>query len=53
MCDAIGHPVQRLVRVRIGPLRDPNLGPGAWRELTTSEVKSLIESVAASGAQLR
>jgi 23S rRNA pseudouridine2605 synthase len=53
MCEAVGHPVQRLVRVRIGPLRDPGLGPGEWRELTTSEVKSLSESVAVTGSQLR
>lgn len=53
MCEAVGHPVQRLVRVRIGPLRDPSLGPGEWRELTTSEVKTLSESVAATGSQLR
>ena len=53
MCEAIGHPVQRLVRVRIGPLRDPALGPGEWRELTASEVKALIENVAAARPQLR
>jgi 23S rRNA pseudouridine2605 synthase len=53
MCEAIGHPVQRLVRVRIGPLRDPALAPGAWRELTAGEVKTLIESVAATSPQLR
>jgi 23S rRNA pseudouridine2605 synthase len=53
MCEAIGHPVQRLVRVRIGTLRDAALGPGEWRELTTGEVKTLIESVGAAGSQLR
>ncbi len=53
MCEAIGHPVQRLVRVRIGPLRDPALAPGEWRELTAGEVKTLIESVAAASPQLR
>jgi 23S rRNA pseudouridine2605 synthase len=53
MCDAIGHPVLRLVRVRVGPLRDPKLTPGAWRALTTAEVKRLIESVAEHGPQLR
>jgi 16S rRNA U516 pseudouridylate synthase RsuA-like enzyme len=26
MCEAVGNPVKRLVRVRIGPLRDA-LGP--------------------------
>lgn len=53
MCEAIGHPVQRLVRVRLGPLRDAKLSPGEWRELTAGEVKALVESVADSGAQLR
>jgi 23S rRNA pseudouridine2605 synthase len=53
MCEAVGHPVQRLVRVRIGTLRDAALGPGEWRELTTGEVKTLIESVGSSGSQLR
>jgi 23S rRNA pseudouridine2605 synthase len=41
MCDAVGHPVIRLVRTRIGPLRDPDLAPGAWRALTTDEVRAL------------
>jgi 23S rRNA pseudouridine2605 synthase len=52
MCEAIGHPVQRLVRVRIGTLRDTSLHPGEWRELDASELKSLVESVVA-GSQLR
>ena len=41
MCDVVGHPVTRLVRVRIGPLSDRSLPPGAWRPLTTAEVRSL------------
>ena len=41
MCDAIGHPVLRLVRTRIGPLRDPDLAPGAWRRLAPEEVRGL------------
>lgn len=41
MCEAVGHPVRRLVRTRIGPLRDQRLPPGAWRELTTAEVRAL------------
>jgi 23S rRNA pseudouridine2605 synthase len=53
MCEAIGHPVLRLVRVRIGTLRDATLGPGEWRALTAGEIKKLIESVAATGSQLR
>jgi 23S rRNA pseudouridine2605 synthase len=41
MCDAVGHPVVRLVRTRIGPLRDTGLAPGRWRELSGTEVRSL------------
>ena len=39
--EAVGHPVQRLVRTRIGPLTDRKLKPRAWRELTTEEVRAL------------
>jgi 23S rRNA pseudouridine2605 synthase len=46
MCEAIGHPVRRLVRVRIGPLTDRRLQPGAWRELTSDELRSLEQAVA-------
>ena len=45
MCDAVGHPVVRLVRTRIGPLRDTELGPGEWRELTLDEVRALERAV--------
>jgi 23S rRNA pseudouridine2605 synthase len=48
MCEAVGHPVQRLVRTRIGPLADRSLRPGSWRELTAPERKALIEAVATS-----
>jgi 23S rRNA pseudouridine2605 synthase len=37
----LGHPVQRLIRVRIGPLRLGNLKPGEWRELSAAEVQAL------------
>jgi 23S rRNA pseudouridine2605 synthase len=47
MCEAVGHPVTRLVRTRIGPLADRQLPPGAWRELTMGELRSLER--AASG----
>ena len=49
MCDAIGHPVRRLVRTRIGPLSDRSLRPGQWRELTAAERRSLVETVAVVG----
>jgi 23S rRNA pseudouridine2605 synthase len=41
MCDAIGHPVAELRRVAIGPIRDPRLRIGEWRELTAQEVERL------------
>ena len=41
MCEALGHPVRRLVRTRIGPLADPSLSPGSWRPLTPTEVRNL------------
>lgn len=53
MCDALGHRVTRLVRVRIGPLRDTSLAPGAWRHLTGAEVRALSSAVtAAPGSDL-
>ena len=48
MCDAVGHPVRRLVRTRIGPISDRRLAPGAWRALRPPEVQALY--AAASGA---
>jgi 23S rRNA pseudouridine2605 synthase len=41
MCDAIGHPVRALRRVRIGPIADKNLRVGTYRELTAEEVRHL------------
>ena len=46
MCDAIGHPITRLRRVAIGPIRDSRLKPGQWRELTPDEVRRLREAAA-------
>ena len=45
MCDTIGHPVERLRRVAIGPLRDARLKPGQWRDLTVEEVARLRGAV--------
>src|SRR4051812_10332330 len=41
MFQAVGHPVSKLRRVAIGPLSDPRLTPGDYRELTPKEVKML------------
>ncbi len=45
MCSAVGHDVTRLVRTRIGPLQDATLAPGAFRQLSISEVRKLMEAV--------
>lgn len=45
MCDAIGHPVKRLVRTRIGPLVDPQLEPGTYRLLDADELLDLQRAV--------
>ena len=41
MCEAVGHPVTRLVRTRIGPLVDRRLRPGEWRPLSAVEIREL------------
>jgi len=46
MCEAIGHPVDQLRRVAIGPLRDPRLKPGRWRDLDDDEVRRLKKAAA-------
>ena len=48
MCEAVGHPVSRLVRVRIGPIADRGLEPGEWRELSLDEVRALGKRPSAS-----
>lgn len=47
MCEAVGLGVERLVRTRIGPLSDGRLAPGAWRELTSDEVRALATTAPA------
>ena len=41
MFETVGHPVMRLKRVRIGPIEDPHLPPGHWRELSPREIEQL------------
>jgi pseudouridine synthase len=41
MLDALGFPVARLVRVRVGPVRLGSLAPGSLRALTAEEVAGL------------
>jgi 23S rRNA pseudouridine2605 synthase len=41
MCAAVGHPVQRLIRVRMGTIELGNLPPGGYRPLSAKEVRRL------------
>jgi 23S rRNA pseudouridine2457 synthase len=42
MTAAVGHPTLRLIRMRIGNIKVPDLLPGAWRELTSGERKLVM-----------
>jgi 23S rRNA pseudouridine2605 synthase len=41
MCEAVGHRVNTLQRIRFGPLRLEDLPPGGHRRLKVAEVESL------------
>jgi 23S rRNA pseudouridine2605 synthase len=41
--EAVGHPVRRLSRIGIGPVRLGNLKVGAYRELTRDELGGLLD----------
>ncbi len=47
MLEAVGHPVRKLRRTRIGPIADRHLRPGEWRELSAKEVAALQHEGAA------
>jgi len=47
MLEAVGHPVNRLVRTAIGPITDRDLAPGTWRTLTLDEVRRLYAAAMA------
>jgi pseudouridine synthase len=51
MFDAIGHPVDHLKRIAIGPIRDNRLKTGQWRELTGQEVAQLQAAAASRAAR--
>jgi 23S rRNA pseudouridine2457 synthase len=42
MTAAVGFPTLRLLRVASGEIRLGDLAPGAWRDLTADEVRSLL-----------
>jgi 23S rRNA pseudouridine2605 synthase len=42
MCEAAGHPVKRLERIRFGPLELGDLPRGRWRKLSDPEIDALM-----------
>ncbi len=52
LCAAVGHPVEKLVRIGIGPVRLGGLKLGMWRPLRAQEV-ALLRRAARSGRDLR
>src|SRR5574340_270637 len=48
ICNLIGLPVVRILRVRIGSLKLGSLKPGEWRSLTPTEVRGLKEGIPAA-----
>lgn len=51
MFEALEHPVLKLVRVAIGPLRDKTLRPGSWRRLTNDEIRKLYPAAGERGGE--
>lgn len=45
LMDAVGYPVERLVRTQVGPIRLGRLKPGQLRELTAEELGTLMAEV--------
>jgi 23S rRNA pseudouridine2605 synthase len=45
MCNAIGHPVERLERIAFAGITAEGLEAGAWRYLTATEIALLRERV--------
>ena len=45
LLDSVGHPVQRLVRTAVGPIRLGEQRPGSLRTLTRAEVGALHQAV--------
>lgn len=51
MMARLGHPVKRLRRISLGPLRLKGLAIGHWRPLTTSELRELRKAAERGGRE--
>lgn len=49
LCQAVGHPVRWLRRVRFGPVALGDLPRGRWRDLTATEVAAIRERAGEAG----
>jgi 23S rRNA pseudouridine2605 synthase len=45
MMDAVGHPVSRLIRTAVGPIRLGDMRPGGFRHLSNAEIAALFKAV--------
>jgi 23S rRNA pseudouridine2605 synthase len=45
MMDEVGHPVSRLIRTAVGPIRLGDMRPGGFRHLNNGEVSALFKAV--------
>jgi len=53
MCEAVGHPLRQLTRIRFGPLELGDLKPGAFRRLRPAEVAALARADPNAGSAAR
>ena len=49
MCETLGYTVVKLKRIRIMNIKLDDLKIGAWRDLTTEELKELSKLIGTSG----
>ena len=45
MMEAVGHPVTRLIRTAVGPIKLGDLRPGGFRHLSNAEIGALFKAV--------
>lgn len=45
MMDEVGHPVSRLIRTAVGPIRLGDMRPGGFRRLSNAEIGALFKAV--------
>ena len=51
MMEAVGHPVSRLIRTAVGPIRLGDMRPGGFRHLSNAEIAALFKAVSRDGEE--